>query len=67
MRCVLTFLGELVQAGDVEGKTWSVERRFRVTEVFLALLWVRMIYLAVLGRTKAFRSDIDASAYIMYL
>lgn len=28
----------MVEGGD-EGP-WSVERRFRVTEVFLALLWV---------------------------
>lgn len=27
-------------AADAEGKPWSVERRFRVTEVFLAVLWV---------------------------
>jgi hypothetical protein len=35
-------MGELLL--DVEGsdasKPWSVERRFRVTEVFLAVLWV---------------------------
>jgi hypothetical protein len=40
LRCALTFLGELVLAADAEGKPWSVERRFRVTEVFLAVLWV---------------------------
>jgi len=28
--------------GDEEGVLWSVERRFRVTEVFLALLWVSL-------------------------
>jgi hypothetical protein len=35
-------MGELVLAeGEPEGKPWTVERRFRVTEVFLAVLWVR--------------------------
>ncbi len=47
LRCALTFLGELVLAGelDAEGNTgkWSVERRFRVTEVFLAVLWVSAV------------------------
>lgn len=46
MRCALTFLGELLL---VEGKeeieaAWSVEKRFRVTEVFLAVLWVGKIF-----------------------
>ncbi len=27
-------------AGENEAGPWSVERRFRVTEVFLAVLWV---------------------------
>jgi len=26
------------------GGAWSVERRFRVTEVFLAVLWVWLLY-----------------------
>jgi len=42
LRCAFTFMGELLldEAGGMgsEGK-WSVERRFRVTEVFLAVLW----------------------------
>jgi hypothetical protein len=54
LRCALTFLGELLRASgeDAEvGKPWSVERRFRVTEVFLAVLWVRTFeYLVVLRR-----------------
>jgi hypothetical protein len=38
-------MGELVLAEvEPEGKPWSVERRFRVTEVFLAVLWVRRIF-----------------------
>lgn len=41
LRCALTFMGELLL--DPEGsdacQPWSVERRFRVTEVFLAVLW----------------------------
>lgn len=47
LRCALTFLGELLLS-DEDGKgarehayAWSVEKRFRVTEVFLAILWVR--------------------------
>ena len=44
LRCALTFLGELLLS-DEDGKgawedAWSVEKRFRVTEVFLAILWV---------------------------
>ena len=42
LRCALTFLGELLLsdgAGLLSG-TWEVEKRFRVTEVFLAILWV---------------------------
>lgn len=56
LRCALTFLGELLLVesigaghegggggggGGAQGR-WSVEKRFRVTEVFLALLWVWM-------------------------
>lgn len=40
LRCLLTFVGEVMVEGADEGGGWSVERRFRVTEVFLALLWV---------------------------
>jgi hypothetical protein len=46
LRCALTFLGELLRATGEDseaGKPWSVERRFRVTEVFLAVLWVRIL------------------------
>ena len=42
LRCALTFLSELLlndRMGLIE-ETWSVEKRFRVTEVFLAILWV---------------------------
>ncbi|KAG9230034.1 N-glycosylation protein-domain-containing protein [Amylocarpus encephaloides] len=43
LRCALTFLGELLLAAEQEVEAgnvgWSVERRFRVTEVFLAVLW----------------------------
>ena len=28
------------EEGSMVGAPWSVERRFRVTEVFLAVLWV---------------------------
>jgi polyferredoxin len=44
LRCALTFLGELLldesAGGENAGAPWSVEKRFRVTEVFLAVLWV---------------------------
>jgi hypothetical protein len=46
LRCALMFMGELlleegcVDRGDSVGVSWCVERRFRVTEVFLAVLWV---------------------------
>jgi hypothetical protein len=39
----LTFMGELLMEESLDGVAgapWSVERRFRVTEVFLAVLWV---------------------------
>lgn len=42
LRCALTFLGDLLLSdgmGD-PGDPWTVEKRFRVTEVFLAILWV---------------------------
>lgn len=44
LRCAFTFLGELLlsDAMSLESReTWTVEKRFRVTEVFLAILWVR--------------------------
>lgn len=42
LRCALTFLGELLLSDGMAsiGEVWSVEKRFRVTEVFLAILWV---------------------------
>ena len=46
LRCALTFLAELVLAdGDGYGDggrtaAWAVEKRFRVTEVFMSILWV---------------------------
>lgn len=45
LRCAFTFLGDLLLSdgmGD-PGDPWTVEKRFRVTEVFLAILWVRQI------------------------
>ena len=43
LRCALTFLRELLRSDGtaVLGGSWTVEKRFRVTEVFLAILWVR--------------------------
>ena len=44
LRCALTFLAELLlseEIGVLEGQHWTVEKRFRVTEVFLAIVWVR--------------------------
>lgn len=42
LRCALTFLGDLLLSDGVvnAGQAWTVEKRFRVTEVFLAILWV---------------------------
>ena len=44
LRCAFTFLGELLRSDIAHGQngTWTVEKRFRVTEVFLAILWVCM-------------------------
>jgi hypothetical protein len=49
LRCAVVFLGELLRADvDESGcfsmatSSWPVEKRFRVTEVFLAILWVSM-------------------------
>ncbi|CZR64115.1 uncharacterized protein PAC_14012, partial [Phialocephala subalpina] len=41
LRCAFTFLGELLldESGQDIEAPWSVEKRFRVTEVFLAVLW----------------------------
>jgi len=42
LRCAVMFMGELLGdevVGGVVAGSWSVERRFRVTEVFLAVLW----------------------------
>lgn len=51
-RCAFTFLGELLRGagGGIDDKgTWDVETRFRVTEVFLAILWVGV---ALIGPTR---------------
>jgi hypothetical protein len=39
LRCAFVFLAELLSRGT-PGEKWDVERRFRVTEVALAILWV---------------------------
>ena len=39
---------EALEVGQV-GAPWSVERRFRVTEVFLAVLWVGTLSLCLGG------------------
>jgi len=41
LRCAFTFLGELLLSDglNLEGGAWAVEKTFRVTEVFLAILW----------------------------
>lgn len=43
LRCAFTFLGELLLSDGmgIPGEALTVEKRFRVTEVFLAILWVR--------------------------
>lgn len=42
LRCAVVFLGELLRGSGAElaAGEWDVEKRFRVTEVFLAILWV---------------------------
>ena len=44
-RCAFTFLGELLYSVDLGAckEEWDVEKRFRVTEVFLAILWVSRV------------------------
>lgn len=51
LRCALTFLGELLWSNHATTHTaWNTEKRFRVTEVFLAILWVGGYYkCALLG------------------
>lgn len=41
LRCALTFLGDLLLSDELgaPANPWTVEKRFRVTEVFLAILW----------------------------
>lgn len=45
LRCAFTFLGELLYGVELRAyeDKWDVEKRFRVTEVFLAILWVRRV------------------------
>jgi len=45
-------MGELLldESKEEVGAPWSVERRFRVTEVFLAVLWVRIPWTSRIGR-----------------
>ena len=87
LRCAFTFLAELlhIRPGmgregwaaaivDSVGQEWDVERRFRVTEVALAIMWVRYmialvgIYL-VCGSALYFiltTPQCCASAYLSY-
>ena len=67
LRCALTFLGELLLSNEMDSKdgTWSVEKRFRVTEVFLAILWV----CGGFERSEGHQADAGkclASAYLSY-
>ena len=41
LRCAFTFLAELLRSEKI-GTAWTVEKRFRITEVFLAVLWVNL-------------------------
>lgn len=45
LRCAFTFLGDLLLSDGMGSPVdpWTVEKRFRVTEVFLAILWVRQV------------------------
>lgn len=44
LRCSITFLAELLLSDGTDaflyGEAWTVEKRFKVTEVFLAIVWV---------------------------
>lgn len=40
LRCALTCLGDLLLTEGPNEGPWDAERRFRITEVFLAVLWV---------------------------
>ena len=61
LRCALTFLGELLlsEGAGLFSGTWEVEKRFRVTEVFLAILWVGPTLLQGLARQSR-RSGIES-------
>ena len=54
LRCAFTFLGELLRSDGaaVLGGNWTVEKRFRVTEVFLAILWVRRTLARVIASSR---------------
>jgi hypothetical protein len=47
-------MGTSVRAGNggIDDGKWSVERRFRVTEVFLAVLWVWVTFFMLLGEWR---------------
>lgn len=43
LRCAFTFLAELLLSDGtsiLQGQAWTIEKQFRVTEVFLAIVWV---------------------------
>jgi hypothetical protein len=50
-------MGELLldECREEIGAPWSVERRFRVTEVFLAVLWVCIPWTCQVGRLRRSR------------
>lgn len=54
LRCAFTFLGELLldESGQDIEAPWSVEKRFRVTEVFLAVLWVWRFRSRIYGQSE---------------
>jgi hypothetical protein len=57
-------MGELLLDEDKEaiGAPWSVERRFRVTEVFLAVLWVCIRSFFGFQESDTFESSSDSHA-----
>ena len=54
LKCALTFLGELPLSDGMAcmGEETSVEKRVRVMEVFLAVLWVRDLFLILAVRVS---------------
>lgn len=59
--------GSCGEGGEFVEAQWCVERRFRVTEVFLAVLWVRMLLVVrYQGEFRLIFLKCCASAYLSF-